>query len=323
MSGARRFPPSQRRREEARRRGDVAVSPVLVGWVALLAAVLSVGLTGPAIAGRLSAFTRRSIAAGFGRDPVPAALLDESVGLLIGCLGPVLLAAWAAAVAAGVVQTRGLLTLAPLAPDLRRRPADGALRALALAVIAAAATALALRMEGDLALRAAAAPGAWVLGATLEALARVALRVGLVMVAAGGVDLLMRYQRRERGLLMTRGEVERERRDEEGDPRLAAERRRRHMALAGPSLVDQVAASLLIVAAEGVAAGIRSDGQKLIVAAAGERLVAARILDLARRFGVPVRYDATLAPHLAALTPGDPVPPPLAPRGRAHLAAAP
>jgi flagellar biosynthesis protein FlhB len=300
----RRHPPSQRRLDEARRRGEVAVSPGLVGAAALVAAVAALLATARGSGERLISLSRR----GFAGQGEPLALIDEAWRALAWTAGPVLGAALAAALAAGFAQTRGLFAVAPLLPAApRRRPADGALRALAFGAVAAAAAAIAVRMEGEAAAR-ALAPGLSGLGGALEALGRVALRVGAALIAAGLVDWLVRHARWRRSLWMTRAEAEAEQREEEGDPRLAAERRRRHQALSGSRLADDVRAAEVVVSAEGTAAGLRRDGDRLLVAAAGERLVAARILDLARRFGVPVRLDVDLAPGMAALTPGDPVP---------------
>jgi flagellar biosynthesis protein FlhB len=311
VSEEKRHPPSQKRRDEARARGEVAVSPALQGAMALTAAVATIVLSAGSAGARLIDFARH----GFGGGVEPGALLDEAGRVFAWCAGPPLIAALAAAIAIGMVQTRGLITARPLFPTApRRRPGEGVARPLAFAATAAAATAIALRLELDLAQRAVGAPGSWLLSATAAALGRIALRVGVVMVLAGLVDYAVRRARLERSLRMTRAEAEQERREEEGDPRLAAERRRRHRALSGSRLAEQVALSSVIVAAEGAAAGLRSDGNRLLVAAAGERLIAARIVDLARRLGVPVRFDVDLAPRLGPLAAGDAVPPPLTAR---------
>jgi type III secretion system FlhB-like substrate exporter len=53
--------------------------------------------------------------------------------------------------------------------------------------------------------------------------------------------------------------------------------------------------------------------------AAGDRLQAARLVDVARRLGVPVRGDDQLAEALAGLSDGDWVPPAHLPRALAVL----
>ena len=122
---------------------------------------------------------------------------------------------------------------------------------------------------------------------------------------------------------MSRGEAERERREDEGDPRLRAEQRRRQRALARDPLVDEVARAQLVVTAEGVAVALRLvDGEARIAAAAGDdRLRAQRLADVARRLGIAVRADDELATALAHLPAGAPVPPSLQTRAQLALRA--
>lgn len=301
------------------------MSPTLVSSAALVAAVGTLVAMGPATASRLLEFARR----GYALASPPRALLDDAWSVLGWSVGPPLVAAFAAALVAGLAQTQGTITLGPLAPTaLRRRPTDGALRALLLGATAALATALAFHLESEAARRVVEQGGQGALAATVAALGRVGLRVGAVMAAAGLVDLVARRALLERSLWMTRAEAEREHREEAGDPRVAAERRQRGQRVGASRLAEQVAASLVVLASEGVAAAIAihgdgdGDGERVLVAAAGERLVAARIVDLARRLGTPVRGDDFLAPRLAALSAGDAVPPPFVAKVREIIAAA-
>jgi flagellar biosynthetic protein FlhB len=311
-----RFPPSARRLEEARRRGDVAVSPALLGAAALAGGAGVLVVAAPASWQRLLLFARRA----FTLDAAPAELLADGERALAAVLAPFAVGAVAAALVAGLVQTRGLVTLAPLAPRApQRRAVDGALRALLLAIAAAAATAAAFGLEADVARR--LLHGTASLADALPALGRAVVRVAVMMIGAGVVDWLVRAAAARRALWMTRDEVERERREDEGDPRTAAERRRRAREGGGPRLVEQVASATVVVVSEGAAAGLGGDPARPIIAVSGERLVAARIVDLARRLGTPVRGDDELAPGLAPLASGYAVPPPLRARAGALLEA--
>jgi flagellar biosynthetic protein FlhB len=122
---------------------------------------------------------------------------------------------------------------------------------------------------------------------------------------------------------MSRAEAERERREDEGDPRLRAEQRRRARALERDPLVDEVARAQLVVTAEGVAVALRLvDGAARVAASAGdERLRAQRLTDVARRLGLPVRADDELALGLAQLPAGADVPPAWQARAQAALRA--
>ena len=299
------------------------MSPALASSAALVAGVGALLVAGPATFERLLALARDGFAITAAPDARPTAIIAEAWSALGWSIAPPLVAAFAAALAAGIAQTQGLITLLPLAPaSLRRRPTDGVWRSVGLGAVAAVATGIALHMEQTVALKMIRESGETALAATAAALGRVALRVGVAMAAAGVVDLVARRALLERSLWMTRSERERERRDDEGDPRLAAERRRRGQALGVGTnrLAEEIASSLVVVASEGVAAAIGLDGGRPILRAAGERLMAARIVDVARRLGTPIRADADLAARLAPLSSGDLVPPPLAARALALIA---
>ena len=97
-------------------------------------------------------------------------------------------------------------------------------------------------------------------------------------------------------LSMSRGEAERERREEEGDPRLRAEQRRRQRALARDPLVDDVARARRDRSPPRAWPWARARRRR--AARGGRRrrvLRAARLADVARRLGIAVRADDTLA----------------------------
>jgi flagellar biosynthesis protein FlhB len=305
-----RFPPSERRRREARAQGLVAVSPLASSAAALAAAAVALGATGRGACARLLELSRGAFE---GHMPVEHAL-SGALGLGARLVLPVLAAAFVAALGAGLVQSRGLFTLGAFG-----RPAgDPSPRPVLAWGLAAALAAVALVGARDLVRELARADGLLPAAAgTLGVLGQLAPRALALFALAGVVDWAWRRAALEQALGMTREEREREEREEEGDPRLRAERRRRHRALAGSSLVDDVARAAVVVTAPGLAAALGQKGGVLAVVAAGDGLIAARIIDIARRLGVPVRADDALAVALSALGRGDPVPAPL--QGRVRL----
>lgn len=312
----RSIPPSAKRLAEARRRGEVAVSRPLLATAALGAAVIALAAgAGPAWR-RMVDLAARCFAGG----GEPAALLREAGGAAAWLAGPPLAAAAAAALACGLAQTGGLFTVSALAPSLpARRGRDGALHALAIAAATGAAVVLAIRAEAPLALRATArADGLF--PEALAALVRIALRVALAGVAIGLCDYLVRRAQLRRSLWMTRAEAQRERREDEGDPRTRGERRRRQRD-AGADLPERLRAAHLVLIGGGAAIALRRD-EAIRIVASGERLAGARIAELARRLGLPVRSDEDLAPRLLDLPPGAPLAPPLAARCTPYLDAA-
>lgn len=223
--------PSRSRREAARRSGDVAFSPVLVSAAALLAGTLALTWLGPGAATRLVGLSRRAwgnttmdgVHAAVGMTASPAQLIDEAWQWAAGLALPVLGAALLGAVAAGWAQTRGLLSLGALVRPRRR---EGGAKWIALA--AAVAVALVLLREGPAWTALARTGGGTTLAAATRLIGRMALRTGLVLLAAGLAEYALAWWRRERSLRMTHAEAAEEARADTGDPRWRAELRRRH-----------------------------------------------------------------------------------------------
>lgn len=322
---ARREPPTPRRLREARRRGEVAVSRPLCGAAALGAGLAALAATGPASALALRALLRSALVEALapGAPPAPAAALARCAVVLAAAALPPCCAAAAGAVSAGLLQSGGLFTLAAARPrrdrldparGLARLFAAGRLGDLALAAAQACATLVVGAALAARALPGAAAAPRLAAPALLRLLPPLAARIALPLLAllgaAGLLDLALARRRRWRALRMTRAELERERRDDQGDPRLAAERRRLARASAAAGPLRQ--ATCLIVNPTHLAVALRheatGDDPPCVVAKASGR-AAARLRGDARRLGVPVVRDVALARALFRLAEvGDAVP---------------
>lgn len=208
---------SERRQRAARQAGEVAVSPLLTWAGALGAAGIALVVTGPAAAARLGLLLERAFQA---RELAGLGTLALQTFARVAL--PVLIAAWLGALAVGLVQTRGLVTLGAL--GRRRRERGTALRW----ALAAALMILAIGAVHDVlsALGRAAAPRT-AAQAVRDALGRLGPRALLLVFAAGLGDWAWRRLRLERSLEQTRAERARERREDEGDPQVKAEARRR------------------------------------------------------------------------------------------------
>ncbi|MFL5261384.1 MAG: EscU/YscU/HrcU family type III secretion system export apparatus switch protein [Anaeromyxobacteraceae bacterium] len=323
MSGARTEAPTPRRLREARRRGEVATSRELTGAFAVLAGVAAMTLCGRGIAASLAAAMRHDLAAavGAGADPWPAVV--GALALLARTALPPLAAAAVGAAAAGALQTGGLFTLAAVrfrledldpARGLARLASPERLRAVGFALVKSAmalGTAWAFVRGGAPAI--AAAPSR-LAGATLQegaaSAACAAVGVGVALAALGIADLLLARRTLLQRQRMTREEVARERREEEGDPRIVALRRRVHRALASAAPLRR--ATCLVVNPTHVAVALehRAGGDDAPqVLAKGVADAAARLRTAARRAGVPIVEDVALARALYRLADvGDAIP---------------
>jgi len=313
--GARTEPATPRRLAEARRHGQVAISRSLSGAVALAAVFAALLLGASAGAGRLVAYLRVALGSAATGTSARQALglgLGQAAALLALPLGLALVAT----VAAGLAQTGGLFTVAPLRLDPARLRGslfrgtallDAGRGVVEAAVLLGLAALTVLPLVRPLAALAGAPAGR-----VLTAIGAVAAALGWRLVAAavlfGAVDLVWQRHRHRQALRMTRAEMERERRQHEGDPRLRALRQRLHQAqLAQPSLAD-VRQAGFVITGDRQAVALRYDGGAPVVLARAQRLLAARIEALAREAGVPVFFDAPLAAALFTVDEGQEIP---------------
>jgi flagellar biosynthesis protein FlhB len=318
---ARTHPPTARRLREARRRGEVPVGRGLVATAATGAGLATAAWGLPSALADVAAQLRGALAAGEGRAAAAASLEALATVLRLGL--PSALAAAAGALVAGLLQTRGLVAPDLARPQARRlAPGAGLRRAfsplsagraalsLAAALAALAVTALALRgILPWLASYPRRTPGGAAAG--IGAAARA---VGLPLLAAlatvAGAEAALVRHRHRRALRMTRAEVERDHREEEGDPRLRAERRRRHGALAAGPPSPPVAVVVVNPTHLAVALTHPPGGDlppRVAWMASGTR--AAVLRRRARRSGVPVVEDVPLARSLFRLAEaGEPIP---------------
>ncbi len=321
MSGARTERPTPRRLAEARRRGEVAVSRELTGAAGLVAGLALVAATAPWWFTALAGEVRGGLSAALRPDLLPSAALHSAALAVLRLSAPPLLAALVVALAVGLLQTGGLLSAAPLAPRLERLdPARGLVRlfsgerlttlglsllkaALVLALAAASWSPAAAALSQ---LPRAVAPERAV-GALLWPLAG---RLGALLLGFGALDLLLARWRHERRLRMSRDELRRELREQEGDPALRAERRHAHRALAEAAPLAR--ATCLVVNPTHVAVALhhrRGSGEAPRVLAKGTGAAAARLRAQARRAAIPIVRDPPLARALHRLAEvGDEIP---------------
>jgi type III secretion protein U len=312
--------PTSRQLAEARRRGSIAVSRDLQSGLTGLALCAALVAGARAWIGSLAAYLRLALGdATSSPSLVPAgraALRAARDGLVLP-LG----VAVVAALAAGLMQTRGLFSTYPLRFELRRaRPLAGRLfggaaefskNLLKATVVAALAWWTLASAAPDVA-HLAGAPA----GSALEVFgllgARLGLRLAVAVVIVGAADYLWQRYRHTRSLRMTREEVKREHKESEGDPLHKAERQRLHREILERQMIEDVRGAKLVVvdgSRLAIALGYHPDqaGAPVIVAK-GEGLVAGMIREVAGEASVPVLASAALAQVLRAVEEGDEIP---------------
>lgn len=310
--------PTPQRRQELRRRGQIARSGDLTAAVALLASAAALHFFGSGLTISLAQILRGSLAAPAWNQLDPVGLTQHLAELLRqvarGTL-PILALLTLAAVAANVAQVGFLLTMEPLAPDLNRlNPLAGLQRILAWRSGAALVTSLLklvvlsaiivgfvasrlplLLQTGDLEVAALAEQtGAWLIAAGFQ------LSIGLAVLAVADYGLqLWKY---EQEIRMTQQELRDELRQMDGDPSLRQRRRDARHKLAEARQIERAGrARVVLVDAAETAVVIdyaeEHPGVPLVVAS-GTGELGRRLRQAAVVRGVPIVEKGSLAQGL-------------------------
>lgn len=311
--------PTPRRLKRARSEGD---SPVSAALTQALSFVVALTLLPGAVAASF-AHTKSLLLKALAQ-PVADFRASIAIREVLLLTLPMLLAAAAAAVFVGFVQTGGVLSAKKLAPDLGRanpieglknlfrlERAAGILRALLGSLLVGW---LATKIILDhLELFASGTGNLMGSGALAFSLSRtllwLAASVGLGLAV---IDVLVTRRGWFKRLRMTRDEVKREHREAEGDPQMKADRARAHReVLAGHALLAVRDATVVIVNPTHLATALRYDedrDQAPLVVSRGAGDLARRIIDAARAYGVPVIRDIPIARALFELEVGEEIP---------------
>lgn len=309
--------PTAKKLAEARKQGQVARTPDLGAWVALLAATVVV----PAIAGRASEAVQRLLllAVAGAKDPSPeraVALLAQGLRDSVLVLAPLALATVAVALATGLAQGGMRPATKKLKPQVSHvNPYKGIKRLVAPVTLWEAAKILlkttALGVALWLVVRRVApqlvAMGSAPLGSTLSitadavlSLVRASIVVGLVMAAA---DYLVQQRRIAKQLRMSKHDVKQEMKQSEGDANVKGAIRSRQLAMSRNRMMSELAsADVVVVNPTHVAVALRYEpgaGAPTVVAK-GAGAIAAKIRERATEARVPLVENVPLARALHA-----------------------
>lgn len=299
--------PTPKRLRDARGRGDVARSSELNAAVLLIALVGALSGLGALALSTFRLFF--DLAAAWARDghssidshSAVSFALEQFLRLATLPLGVL----FAAAFLANFVQIGPLFTVTPATPDLQRLNPQSALKRLfgseqifdllrtlaKLLIVAGVVSWAALDSVRALVETARHAPPSIAVAWT-TILSTLTLKAGFALVLIGLLDLAhRRFQLRVR-LRMTRDEVRREMRDEQGDPHHKAARTRLHHEILSQATIDAVRrATVVVTNPTQIAVAIQWDGVVLDaprVTACGVERTARSMRELAFRERVPV-----------------------------------
>jgi flagellar biosynthetic protein FlhB len=308
--------PTPRRREEARRQGLVPFSAELAGSLVLLGGILGLRYLGPAIGDGLLGIVRHDLRWPTVTEPWDASAAQalllrtfiQAVGLLLPLAGLLLVIG----VAASVVQVGFQINTEKLAPDFDKlNPAKGLQRLFSLTALVRGLLTL-LKVAALIAIAYWLLAGDWgrisslwqrPLEWSVIAVWRMVQQLALVLATAVAliavVDYLYQRRRFELSLRMTREEVKRELREEEGDPQIKARMRQMQRERARRRMLAEVPkATVVITNPLHVAVALRYDPERdtaPVVLARGRGRWAEVIREVARRHNVPILSRPPLA----------------------------
>jgi flagellar biosynthesis protein FlhB len=137
-------------------------------------------------------------------------------------------------------------------------------------------------------------------------------RVGILFLLLGAADFLLQKKLHLKELMMSKYEVKKEYKEDEGDPHIRHQRRHLHQQILAQSMVQNVPrASVVVVNPTHLAVAIQYDELSMSapqVTAKGQEKMARSIRELAVKSGVPITRNVALAHSLFQVELGGEIP---------------
>ncbi len=307
-------PPTPRRRQQARERGQVARSADLNGAVILLGFVLFLRFYLPRLADALASLFY------FAWDSFPKGISPKDVYAytiilllyIIKMLGPILLIAMGLGVGINILQVGVLFTGYPLIPRLERlNPMEGFKRLFSSRTVIQTLIGVfkvlivgwivysTLKKDLPSLVLFIDMPVRESLGVWLNTMFYVIMKIIIFLLVLAILDYGYTRWEYERSLMMTKEEVKEELKQMEGDPQIKARIRRVQRELARQRMMKEVeTADVVITNPTHIAVALRYDPERdsaPVVVAKGMRLLAERIREIAISHDVPIVENPPLA----------------------------
>jgi flagellar biosynthesis protein FlhB len=319
MASNRTEKPTPKRREDARKKGQIARRPELPAAVGFLAALLMLRMLSQQILQHVTVFMTGTMShASTYAALTPAAavqlLMDALSGLAVLSL-PIIAAVLVAGVASNVAQGGFLFTPEALKPKGERfNPIANLKRSMGMegvvqfakgilvigVMVAVCYETLKQAMIESPALVGAPAPQ--IMMTVGDLLYRLGLRAGSVVLVFAVADYGYGWYKHEKSLKMTKQEIKDEYRQQEGDPMVKGQRRRMARAMLQRHIAAEVPkADVVVTNPTHFAVALRYDREKHaapVVVAKGADDMAKRIREIARANDVPVVENPPLARSL-------------------------
>jgi len=314
--GEKSEPPTGKRKQEARREGNVARSQDLGGAIILTAATVLIALLGVPLIGRFKSMLEAVLSDDALGNPLlvsEAATVAEYVGYSAArAVGPIMLVLALTAFASHFIQVGWLLTLKPLKPTLSKlSPIAGAKRLLGLnnlfkavlsvvklAVITVVVVLTIYQYRRDIIVLAYLSPVQCLFKSALL-MFNLSLRLLAVLLLLGLIDFAFQRWKHYQDLKMTKQEVKDEMKQVDGDPQVKQRRYRMQQQIAMQRINAAVPrADVVVTNPEHISIAIQYDAEQMHaprVVAKGADHLALRIRQLALINKIPIVERPPLA----------------------------
>lgn len=329
MAGEKTEKATPKRKEEARKKGQVARSQDLGGSIVLLVGLLVLGSAGPAAAQRMGDGMR----AGLMQISDPSVVERDSVGHLLSSamwtvlvsVAPIAGACALAGIVVNLVQVGFKPSFHGLKPDPKKlNPVTGAKNIFGPNMFAEGAKSIAKVSVVGLVVYLFVKPKLTHLGAMVgigpDELAHamssdikaIAMRAAAAYFLIGAADYIYQRHRTEKSMRMDHQEIKEESKGQNLPPEVRAAMRRRQMQAARARMMADVpTADVIVTNPTHFAVALKYDGTSPApkVIAKGQDLVALKIREIAKDAGVPIVENKPLARGLhAAVEVGQEIP---------------
>ncbi|MBX3097282.1 MAG: EscU/YscU/HrcU family type III secretion system export apparatus switch protein [Fimbriimonadaceae bacterium] len=318
-TGERTEEPTPKRKKDARKKGTVAKSIEIPGAIGLFAIAMML----PSTAEKVTEVFRMSVTHAALRHPETgtavdtARLSDQIMRPMAGVAIPFLLTLLAIGLVTNFAQVGFVVSTESLKPKFdkinpfkgmqrlfsRRALADGTKATLKMGFFSFLAGQAILQDKENLMALSLIGPGA--ANAHVIGLVQTILfRISIAWIAIAGLDYFFQRKEVDKQLKMTKDELKREMKEQEGAPEVKQARMARARKLSKGGLQKQVAgADVLVTNPTHFAVALKYERSKMhapMVVGKGQDLVALRMREIARENGIPIVENRPLARGLHA-----------------------
>ncbi|MDD2999102.1 MAG: flagellar biosynthesis protein FlhB [Candidatus Riflebacteria bacterium] len=329
FAGEKTEPATEKRRQEAANRGNVAKSQDLTSVVVLLTGFTMLRFYGPELYGMCGDYMRYTLSHAISSDltlPDTLILLNQFILLLLKMMAPFLFAILVSATASNILQTGFLFRFEPLIPDLDRlNPVSGIQNIFSWKLVAELIKSIlkilivsyvpysTMREQLPMVLRFVQLDPVPAVIILLKLIFSMSVKIILILLALSLADWAFQKWRHEENIKMSKDEIKEEYKQREGDPRVKQKIREKQRQASSRRMMDEVPkATVVVTNPTHIACALKYDPDNdnaPTLVAMGAGLIAQKIKEIAKENNVPIIENKPLARQLyKMLQVGDEIP---------------